>query len=134
MRFRCEQDLSAIQRRILAELEVRRGRHILGPALARACGCSVRTVRAAIRSLRCDLGRSDILSRAGGEEWTDGYWISADPAEIAANRRYHQAYGMDYLFRVSLATVRRAASVARVAGQGMMDFGDGATDGFDRTF
>jgi len=116
--------LTHTQRRILALLEFRMGEHILGPDLAAACHCTPRTLRQQIRSLRLDHNGWDILSHAGNNPQTDGYWISADPAEIEANREYHRHQGLDHLSRASHMTPKRTAKIDQATGQALMDFVD----------
>jgi hypothetical protein len=117
-----EKPLSEIQAKILKELSVCPESHISGPTLASVVGCDPRTLRAAIRDLRYAHGRWDILSRAGGDPNTDGYWISENPAEIDRNRRYHQRYGLNHLSRASWMSPEKSDVVADISGQARMTF------------
>ena len=114
------QNLTRLETTILNGLESLAGRHVLGPDLAASVGCNPRTVRGAVRRLRYQAGRWDILSRAGDNVQTDGYWISNDPAEIEQNRIYHHKQGLDHLSRASHMTTRRSQPIAESTGQVVM--------------
>ena len=111
---------SQTQESVLRILHRTPGFHYLGSGLARMCGCNPRTLRSAIRSLRFDFEFWNILSHAGDDPATDGYWISTDKKEIEANRKYHEQYGRDHLARSGRMTSGKCEPIATAAGQQLM--------------
>lgn len=113
--------IAEVKQRVLAILQSPPGRHWSGPDLAALLQTHPRTIRTAIRSLRRDDGHWNILSRAGDDPVTDGYWISLDPAEIARNRDYHARYGKDHMFRTGHMQPARSVAVAQASGQAIFN-------------
>ena len=108
--------LTPLQKQILGVLQNNGGAHVSGRTLAAFLTCNERTIREAIKRLRFDHDRWDILSRAGNNPDTDGYWISDDPAEIEENRRYHEKYGKDHLARAGRMQAHRSITVDQTHG------------------
>jgi hypothetical protein len=75
-----------------------------------------------VRSLRYEQQRWDILSRAGDDPQTDGYWLAADASEIEENRRYHEHQGLDHLSRAGHMQQHRSIIVDETTGQNLMEF------------
>ncbi len=114
--------LTELQEQVLSILEKYPGVHYLGPDLSRLLGISPRKLRVVIRALRFNHGRWDILSRAGGNVITDGYWVSNDPVEIENNRHYHERQGLDHLKRASHMTAKKTPRIDSTTGQFLMEF------------
>lgn len=112
--------MNKLQEAILGILKRHPGLHFTGPALAAMCNCDPRTLRSAIRSLRFDHGYWHILSRAGNDPATDGYWISTDKREIEENRRYHEHYGKSNLARAGRMVPAKSQPVATANGQQLL--------------
>jgi hypothetical protein len=109
--------MTTLQEIILDILRRHPGLHFTGPSMAAMANSTPRNIRTAIRSLRFDHGCWDILSRAGDDPATDGYWLSTNKKEIAENRKYHEHYGRSNLARASRMVPEKSEHVSNAAGQ-----------------
>ncbi len=116
-----EKILTDLQEAILRVLSRSPGMHFLGSALAAMCDCKPRVLRRAIRSLRNDFGYGNILSMPGDDPATCGYWLGLEPKEIEKNRKHHEHYGKDYLYRAGRMTPGKSKQIADAHGQLLME-------------